>query len=29
LRIADPLLGFAFKRVGDQALGGLRATLAG
>ena len=28
LRVADPLLGLAFGRVGDRALGGLRATLA-
>jgi hypothetical protein len=28
LRIADPLLGLAFGRVGDRALEGLRATLA-
>ena len=28
MRIADPLLGLAFKRVGDRALGGLRAKLA-
>jgi carbon monoxide dehydrogenase subunit G len=28
LRIADPLLGLAFKRVGDRALAGLRRTLA-
>jgi carbon monoxide dehydrogenase subunit G len=28
LRIADPLLGLAFNRVGDRALSGLRATLA-
>ena len=28
LRIADPLLGLAFKRVGDRALDGLRQTLA-
>ena len=27
LRIADPLLGLAFERVGDRALEGLRATL--
>lgn len=27
LRLADPLLGLAFERVGDRALGGLRATL--
>ncbi len=27
LRIADPLLGLAFKRVGDRALAGLRRTL--
>ena len=29
MRLADPLLGLAFKRVGDQALGGLREKLAG
>ena len=29
LRVADPLLGLAFTRVGDRALKGLRATLAG
>ncbi|MBV9918787.1 MAG: SRPBCC family protein [Solirubrobacterales bacterium] len=28
LKIADPLLGLAFKRVGDRALGGLRRKLA-
>jgi carbon monoxide dehydrogenase subunit G len=28
LRIADPLLGLAFSRVGDRALAGLRRTLA-
>lgn len=28
LRIADPLLGLAFNRVGDRALDGLRQTLA-
>ena len=28
LRIADPLLGLAFNRVGDRALDGLRETLA-
>jgi hypothetical protein len=28
LRIADPLLGLAFNRVGDRALAGLRRTLA-
>jgi carbon monoxide dehydrogenase subunit G len=28
LRLADPLLGLAFRRVGDRALAGLRATLA-
>lgn len=28
MRIADPLLGLAFKRVGDQALAGMRAKLA-
>lgn len=28
LKLADPLLGLAFKRVGDRALEGLRATLA-
>ena len=28
LRVADPLLGLAFTRVGDRALSGLRATLA-
>ncbi len=28
LRVADPLLGLAFNRVGDRALGGLRRTLA-
>jgi uncharacterized protein YndB with AHSA1/START domain len=27
-RLADPLLGLAFNRVGDRALGGLRRTLA-
>lgn len=27
LRFADPLLGLAFRRVGDRALAGLRATL--
>ena len=27
MRIADPLLGLAFKRVGDQALAGMRAKL--
>ena len=27
LRLADPLLGLAFKRVGDRALAGLRAKL--
>ncbi len=27
LRVADPLLGLAFKRVGDQALAGLRKTI--
>jgi hypothetical protein len=27
LRIADPLLGLAFRRVGDRALAGLRETL--
>jgi len=27
LRLADPLLGLAFKRVGDRALAGLRETL--
>ena len=27
MRIADPLLALAFKRVGDQALGGLREKL--
>jgi carbon monoxide dehydrogenase subunit G len=26
-KLADPLLGLAFKRVGDQALDGMRATL--
>ena len=26
-KLADPLLGFAFKRVGDRALAGLRKTL--
>ena len=28
LRLADPLLGLAFRRVGDRALNGLRTTLA-
>jgi carbon monoxide dehydrogenase subunit G len=28
LRIADPLLGLAFSRVGDRSLAGLRRTLA-
>ena len=28
LKLADPLLAIAFKRVGDQALGGLRRQLA-
>ena len=28
LRVADPLLGLAFDRVGGRALGGLRTTLA-
>ena len=28
LKLADPLLGLAFKRVGDRALAGLRNTLA-
>ena len=28
LRIADPLLGLAFNRVGERALEGLRGTLA-
>jgi hypothetical protein len=28
LKLADPLLGLAFKRVGDRALEGLRAQLA-
>jgi carbon monoxide dehydrogenase subunit G len=28
LRVADPLLGLAFSRVGDRALAGLRRTLA-
>ena len=28
LRLADPLLGLAFRRVGDRALDGLRTTLA-
>ena len=28
-RIADPLLGIAFKRVGDRALAGMREALAG
>ncbi len=27
LRLADPLLGLAFQRVGDRALAGMRATL--
>jgi carbon monoxide dehydrogenase subunit G len=27
LRVADPLLGLAFKRVGDHALAGLRRTI--
>ena len=27
LRVLDPLLGLAFKRVGDRAANGLRATL--
>jgi carbon monoxide dehydrogenase subunit G len=29
LRLADPLLGLAFKRVGDRALAGMRETLMG
>lgn len=29
LRLADPLLALAFKRVGDRALDGMRATLTG
>ena len=29
MRLADPLLGLAFKRVGDRALAGLRQTLKG
>jgi len=29
LRLADPLLALAFKRVGDRALAGLRSNLAG
>jgi carbon monoxide dehydrogenase subunit G len=29
LRLADPLLGLAFNRVGDRALGGLRDVLGG
>lgn len=28
MRLADPLLGLAFKRVGDSALAGMRRTLA-
>ncbi len=28
LKVADPLLGLAFRRVGDRALAGLRKTLA-
>lgn len=28
LKLADPLLGLAFKRVGDNALAGMRDTLA-
>jgi carbon monoxide dehydrogenase subunit G len=28
LKVVDPLLGLAFKRVGDRALGGLRRKLA-
>jgi carbon monoxide dehydrogenase subunit G len=29
MKLADPLLGLAFKRVGDRALAGLRQTLKG
>lgn len=29
LRLADPLLGLAFRRVGDRALAGMRTTLDG
>ena len=29
LRLADPLLGLAFRRIGDRAAAGLRRTLAG
>lgn len=29
MKLADPLLGLAFKRVGDRALAGLRQTLQG